>query len=65
MYLYGYAPEYLQGKLFISRADRTDYLVILCRSENPELSAFIANTIGQQFIRFLTAFMGYVTRSRP
>jgi len=58
MYLYGYAPEYLQGKLFISRADRTDYLVILCRSEHPELSAFIANTIGQQFIRFFNSIYG-------
>ncbi len=58
MYLYGYAPEYLQGKLFISRADRTDYLVILCRSEHPELSAFLANTIGQQFIRFFNSIYG-------
>lgn len=58
MYLYGYAPEYLQGKLMISRADRTDYLNILCRSENPELSAFIANTIGQQFIRFFNSIYG-------
>ena len=58
MYLYGYAPEYLQGKLTIFRADRTDYLVILCRSEHPELSAFIANTIGQQFIRFFNSIYG-------
>lgn len=58
MYLYGYAPEYLQGKLTIFRADRTDYLVILCRSEQPELSAFIANTIGQQFIRFFNSIYG-------
>jgi succinoglycan biosynthesis transport protein ExoP len=58
MYLYGYAPEYLQGKFFISRADRTDYLVILCRSEHPELSAYLANTIGQQFIRFFNSIYG-------
>lgn len=58
MYLYGYAPEYLQGYLYISRADRTDYLVILCRSEHPELSAFVANTIGQQFIRFFNSIYG-------
>lgn len=58
MYLYGYAPEYLQSKLTIFRADRTDYLVILCRSEHPELSAFVANTIGQQFIRFFNSIYG-------
>ncbi|WP_276485215.1 exopolysaccharide transport family protein [Paraflavitalea pollutisoli] len=58
VYLYGYAPEYLQAKLLISRADRTDYLNILCRSENPEMSAFIANTIGQQFIRFFNSIYG-------
>jgi len=58
MYLYGYGPEYLQGKLTIFRAERTDYLVILSRSENPELSAFIANTIGQQFIRFFNSIYG-------
>jgi Mrp family chromosome partitioning ATPase/uncharacterized protein involved in exopolysaccharide biosynthesis len=58
MYLYGYAPEYLQGKITIFRADRTDYLVILCRSEHPELSAFVANTIGQQFIRFFNSIYG-------
>lgn len=58
MYLYGYAPEYLQSKLTIFRADRTDYLVILCRSEQPELSAFVANTIGQQFIRFFNSIYG-------
>ncbi|NII23642.1 hypothetical protein HB364_01025 [Pseudoflavitalea sp. X16] len=58
MYLYGYAPEYLQGYLTIFRAERTDYLVIHCKSENPELSAFIANTIGQQFIRFFNVIYG-------
>lgn len=58
MYLYGYAPEYIQGKVTIFRAERTDYLVILSRSENPELSAFIANTIGQQFIRFFNSIYG-------
>lgn len=58
MYLYGYAPEYLQGHIIIFRAERTDYLVIHCKTENPELSAFIANTIGQQFIRFFNSIYG-------
>lgn len=58
MYLYGYAPEYIQGKITVYRAERTDYLVIYCKSENPELSAFLANTIGQQFIRFFNSIYG-------
>jgi succinoglycan biosynthesis transport protein ExoP len=58
MYLYGYAPEYIQGKITVFRAERTDYLVIYCKSEDPELSAFLANTIGQQFIRFFNSIYG-------
>jgi succinoglycan biosynthesis transport protein ExoP len=62
MYLYGYAPEYMKSSLTIFRAQLTDYLVILCRSENPELSAFVANTIGQQFIRFFNSIYGIRTQ---
>lgn len=56
--LYGYATEYIWNKLTIFRADRTDYLVIMCRTENPELSAYIANTLGAQFIRFFNSIYG-------
>lgn len=56
--LYGYDADQLYGKLNFDRAGRTDFINIFCRSENPELSAFVVNTIGDQFIRFFNSIYG-------
>jgi polysaccharide biosynthesis transport protein len=50
--LFKYDYISLREFLFISRVDRTDYLDIVYRSENPELSANVVNTLGQEFINY-------------
>ncbi|WEK36234.1 MAG: Wzz/FepE/Etk N-terminal domain-containing protein [Candidatus Pseudobacter hemicellulosilyticus] len=56
--LYGYDEKNLSGKINFSRVERTDFINIFFSSENPELSAFVVNTIGEQFIRFFNAIYG-------
>jgi polysaccharide biosynthesis transport protein len=53
-YLKIYRYDYYSIKKFlvISRVERTDYLNIVFRSENPELSAAVVNTLGEKFIRY-------------
>jgi succinoglycan biosynthesis transport protein ExoP len=50
--LYGYDYKVLYNNLNVFRLQRTDYIQIEYISSNPELSAFIVNTIFQQFIRY-------------
>lgn len=50
--LYGYDYNSLARNLNIYRVQRTDYIEIDCTSGNPELSAFVVNTIFQQFLRY-------------
>lgn len=50
--LYGYHYDGLMGGLSIERVGRTDYLDILFYSENPELSAVVVNSMGQEFINY-------------
>lgn len=50
--LYQYDYDGLQKSLNIRRVDRTDYLNILFQSENPELSAYVVNTLGVLFIDY-------------
>jgi len=50
--LYGYDYNSILSNLNIYRLDITDYLQIDFKSENPELSAFVVNTVFQQFIRY-------------
>ncbi|MEO6868693.1 MAG: Wzz/FepE/Etk N-terminal domain-containing protein [Ginsengibacter sp.] len=38
--------------LFINRVNKTDYLDIVYRSENPELSAWLVNAMGIEFINY-------------
>ena len=59
--LYGYDGETLFNSLQFSRVDRTDFINIFFRSENPELSAYVVNTIGDQFIRFFNSIYGIRT----
>lgn len=50
--LYGYNYDGLMNGLVIERVGRTDYLDILFYSENPELSAVVVNSMGQEFINY-------------
>lgn len=60
--LYKYDQESLLEKLYFERLERTDFINIFFRSENPELSAFVVNTIGDQFIRFFNYIYGVRTQ---
>ena len=59
--LYGYDGETLYNSLQFDRVGRTDFINIFFKSENPELSAFVVNTIGEQFIRFFNSIYGIRT----
>lgn len=50
--LYRYDYHGIQKFLVISRVERTDYLNIVFRSENPDLSADVVNTLGEKFILY-------------
>lgn len=60
--LYHYDGWSLSGGLNFARVERTDFINIYFRSENPELSAFVVNTIGEQFIRFFNSIYGVRTQ---
>lgn len=49
---YGYDYESLMKNLRIRRLNYSDYLLVEFYSENPLLSAFVVNTISQEFIRY-------------
>src|SRR5688572_392250 len=53
--LYQYDNETINSRLDVGQITGTDFLNILYRSENPELSAFVVNTIGKEFFRFYTS----------
>ena len=59
--LYGYDQQSLMKKFLIERVPGTDYLNIWFRSENPDMSAFVANDIGDEFQQFFTKI--YSTRT--
>jgi polysaccharide biosynthesis transport protein len=50
--LYGYDYDGLNNSMTIERVARTDYLNIIFRSENPELSAVVVNAMGQEFLNY-------------
>ncbi len=50
--LYNYDYSGLTQYLFIVRVEKTDYLNIVFRSENPELSAWVVNAMGKEFINY-------------
>lgn len=56
--LYGYNDKALSDKIAFTRVERTDFINIAYTSENPLLSAFVVNTIGDQFIRFFNNIYG-------
>ena len=50
--LYKYDYSSLLDYLYVYRLERTDFIQIDFQSENPELSAFVVNTVFDQFLRF-------------
>ncbi len=50
--LYKYDYNSIMQNLNIYRVERTDYIQINFSSENPELSAFMVNTVFQDFVRY-------------
>jgi polysaccharide biosynthesis transport protein len=50
--LYKYSYKSLITNILISEVARTDYIEVDCKTENPELSAFIVNHLFEQFIRY-------------
>ena len=55
--LYQYDNEPILDQLTVDSVTGTDYLNIIYKSENPEMSAFVVNTIGKEFISFFTNIM--------
>ncbi len=49
---YGYDELSLRNKLSVYRVNNSDYIDIQFESENPQLSAFVANTLTRQFIDY-------------
>ncbi|MEP6583070.1 MAG: Wzz/FepE/Etk N-terminal domain-containing protein [Ginsengibacter sp.] len=50
--LYNYDYASLTEYLFIVRVEKTDYLNIVFRSEKPELSAWVVNEMGKEFLNY-------------
>jgi len=53
----GYDEESIRSKLLIYRLNNGDYIDIQYESENPELSAFVPNTICKEFIAYYTTLV--------
>jgi len=53
--LYEYENESILDHLTVDRVTGTDYLNIIYRSESAEMSAFVVNTIGKEFISFFNS----------
>ena len=50
--LFNYDYASLTKYLFIVRVEKTDYLDIVFRSEKPELSAWVVNALGTEFLNY-------------
>jgi succinoglycan biosynthesis transport protein ExoP len=48
----GYDEESLKSKMAIYRVNRSDYIDVECRTENPLLSAFVVNQLTSEFLKF-------------
>ncbi|WP_423145921.1 exopolysaccharide transport family protein [Rubrolithibacter danxiaensis] len=53
----GYDEESLKQKLFIYRANNSDFIYIEYTSQNPELSAYVVNTLCAEFITYYTSIV--------
>jgi succinoglycan biosynthesis transport protein ExoP len=59
--LYNYDFATLDRNLLIERIPRTDYLDISFKSENPYLSAYVVNKVGEEFLRFYNSLSSTLT----
>jgi Mrp family chromosome partitioning ATPase len=50
----GYDQESLNNKINIFRSQNSDFITVSFESENPQLSAFVVNTLIKEFILFYT-----------
>ena len=48
----GYEETQLRSKLSVYRVNNSDYIDVQFESENPELSAFVANTLSREFLNY-------------
>lgn len=53
---YQYDISSLLKTLYVDRHQRTDYIDIIFRSENPDLSAFVVNSLVGEFQKYFDAF---------
>lgn len=60
--LYGYDEDNIQKKLTVERVPKTDYINVSFSSENPELSAYVANKIGLKFKEFFSSLTSTNTK---
>jgi polysaccharide biosynthesis transport protein len=60
--LYGYDEERILKKLTVASVPKTDYLNVSFSSENPELSAYVANKIGVKFKEFFSSLTSTSTK---
>jgi len=60
--LYGYDEDNILKKLAVERVPKTDYINISFSSENPELSAYVANKIGVKFKEFFNSLTSTNTK---
>jgi Mrp family chromosome partitioning ATPase/uncharacterized protein involved in exopolysaccharide biosynthesis len=56
--MYGYDFKDLRSDLTVYQLQRTDFIQIEFLSENPELSAFVVNTLYYQFLRYCRTVRG-------
>ncbi len=50
--LYKYDFESIRKMLYVGRLQKTDYIDVVYRSPNPELSAYVVNTLFKEFLRY-------------
>ncbi len=60
--LYEYDEENILKKLTVERVPKTDYINVSFSSENPELSAYVANKIGVKFKEFFNSLTSTNTK---
>jgi polysaccharide biosynthesis transport protein len=60
--LYGYDEDNILKKLSVERVPKTDYINVSFSSENPELSAYVANKIGVKFKEFFNSLTSTNTK---
>jgi len=61
--LYGYDAETLSKQISVYRLNRTDFVNIDCRTDNPLLSAYIVNSLFKEFTKFYASFLSQRSES--